>query len=131
MKKEGKLSLRQEELLNFLWEVNEPLTANQMAERLQSDGWNSVTLFKTVQSLATEGYLEVAGLEKTVKTYARKLKPALTKEEYYAKVLKDAGLTTDDLPALIAAIVSVKGEATKDNNKQVIQVLEDIIKSLK
>ena len=59
--------------MNFLWKVNEPLTANEMAERLAEDGWNNVTLFKTVQSLTTDGYLEVVGLEKTVKTYARNL----------------------------------------------------------
>lgn len=50
--------------MNFLWKVNEPLTANEMAERLAEDGWNNVTLFKTVQSLTTDGYLEVVGLEK-------------------------------------------------------------------
>ena len=73
MKNKDYLTVRQEELMNFLWKVNEPLTANEMAERLAEDGWNNVTLFKTVQSLTTDGYLEVVGLEKTVKTYARKL----------------------------------------------------------
>ena len=69
MKNKDYLTVRQEELMNFLWKVNEPLTANEMAERLAEDGWNNVTLFKTVQSLTTDGYLEVVGLEKTVKTY--------------------------------------------------------------
>ena len=71
MKNKDYLTVRQEELMNFLWKVNEPLTANEMAERLAEDGWNNVTLFKTVQSLTTDGYLVVVGLEKTVKTYAR------------------------------------------------------------
>lgn len=131
MKKEGKLTLRQEELLNFLWEVNEPLTANQMAERLPEKGWNNVTLFKTVQTLSTDGYLEVVGLEKTVKTYARKLAPSMSKEDYYVKVMQDAGITAEDLPALIAAIVSIKGDSAKENNRRIINVLEDIVKSLK
>ena len=68
MKNKDYLTVRQEELMNFLWKVNEPLTANEMAERLAEDGWNNVTLFKTVQSMTTDGYLEVVGLEKTVKT---------------------------------------------------------------
>ena len=67
MKNKDYLTVRQEELMNFLWKVNEPLTANEMAERLAEDGWNNVTLFKTVQSLTTDGYLEVVGLEKTVR----------------------------------------------------------------
>ena len=62
MKNKDYLTVRQEELMNFLWKVNEPLTANEMAERLAEDGWNNVTLFKTVQSLTTDGYLEVVGL---------------------------------------------------------------------
>ena len=131
MKKEGKLTLRQEELLNFLWEVNEPLTVNQMAERLEEKGWNNVTLFKTVQSLSTDGYLEVVGLEKTVKTYARKFAPSMSKVDYYVKVMQDAGITAEDLPALIAAIVSIKGDSANENNQRIINVLEDIVKSLK
>lgn len=33
MKNKDYLTVRQEELMNFLWKVNEPLTANEMAER--------------------------------------------------------------------------------------------------
>ena len=55
MKNKDYLTVRQEELMNLLWKVNEPLTANEMAERLAEDGWNNVTLFKTVQSLTTDG----------------------------------------------------------------------------
>ena len=69
MKKKNALNKREEELMNILWEYNEPLTQNEMAERLEDSGWNSVTLFKTVQSLSSGGYLQVAGLEKTAKTY--------------------------------------------------------------
>lgn len=45
MKKEV-LNKREEELMNFLWECSEPLTQNEMAERLEEQGWSSVTLFK-------------------------------------------------------------------------------------
>ena len=40
MKNKDYLTVRQEELMNFLWKVNEPLTANEMAERLAEDGWH-------------------------------------------------------------------------------------------
>lgn len=52
MKKQDVLNKREEELMNFLWAYNEPLTQNEMAERLEEQGWSSVTLFKTVQSLS-------------------------------------------------------------------------------
>jgi len=67
--KRGTLTPRQTELMEFLWSENKPMTSNTMAEKLAPAGWNSVTLFKTVQALTTDGFLEVTGLEKTVKTW--------------------------------------------------------------
>lgn len=105
MKNKDYLTVRQEELMNFLWKVNEPLTANEMAERLAEDGWNNVTLFKTVQSLTTDGYLEVVGLEKTVKTYARKLAPSMSKDDYYASVLIKRGIDSSSIANITAALI--------------------------
>ena len=51
MKKQDVLNKREEELMNFLWAYNEPLTQNEMAEKLEEQGWSSVTLFKTVQGI--------------------------------------------------------------------------------
>ena len=83
MKKKDTLNKREEELMNYLWEIKKPLTASEMAKQLESEGWTNITLCRTVQSLSDNGYLEVAGLEKTAKTYARRLIPSLTKEESY------------------------------------------------
>ena len=44
MKKHNCLSAREEELLHILWELNEPLTAGEMAERLSAGGWNRATV---------------------------------------------------------------------------------------
>lgn len=46
MKKKDCLTQREEELLNILWEINEPLTSAEMAQQLESEGWTSATLFK-------------------------------------------------------------------------------------
>lgn len=78
----GTLSPRQEELMLFLWDKDVSLTATQMAEAMKEKGWNNVTLFKTVQALTENNFLEVKGLEKAVKTYARKLAPSMTRAEY-------------------------------------------------
>lgn len=81
----GTLSPRQEELMLFLWDKDVSLTATQMAEAMKEKGWNNVTLFKTVQALTENNFLEVKGLEKAVKTYARKLAPSMTRAEYYRR----------------------------------------------
>jgi len=127
MKNKDYLTVRQEELMNFLWKVNEPLTANEMAE----DGWNNVTLFKTVQSLTTDGYLEVVGLEKTVKTYARKLAPSMSKDDYYASVLIKRGIDSSSIANITAALIGAKDKQAKEKNAEVIAKLEEIIDTLK
>lgn len=131
MKKQGVLNKREEELMNILWAYNEPLTQNEMAERLEEQGWNSVTLFKTVQSLSGAGYLQVVGLEKSAKTYARKLIPAISKEEYYTSILMKNGLDSGSLANITAAFIGVSKKSEKEKNTEVIAKLEEIIEKLR
>ena len=125
--KEGTLTPRQTELMEFLWEANEPMTANKMAEKLAPAGWNNVTLFKTVQALSTDGFLEVAGLEKTVKTYARKLAPTMTKAQYYASIVCNI---PDIIPEIIIQKKVLKDADKTEQNAAVKKELEKIIASL-
>ena len=131
MKKQDVLNKREEELMNFLWAYNEPLTQNEMAEKLEEQGWSSVTLFKTVQSLSGAGYLQVVGLEKSAKTYARKLIPAISKEEYYTSILMKNGLDSGSLANITAAFIGVSKKSEKEKNTEVIAKLEEIIEKLR
>ena len=131
MKKQDVLNKREEELMNFLWAYNEPLTQNEMAEKLEEQGWSSVTLFKTVQSLSGAGYLQVVGLEKTAKTYARKLIPSISKEEYYTSILMKNGLDSGSLANITAAFIGVSKKSEKEKNTEVIAKLEEIIEKLR
>ena len=131
MKKKNYLTEREEELLNILWEINEPLTASEMVERLEADGWTTVTLFKTVRTLADRGYLKVAGLEKSAKSYARKFVPALTKEEYYTEVMMKRGLDSNSIADITAAFLGVADKSNKERDDEVISKLEEIIRTLR
>ncbi len=64
------LNAREEALLNYLWEKGIPMTSNEMLDDLSEEGWKRITLLKTIQSLDEKGYLNIIGLEKTIKTYA-------------------------------------------------------------
>lgn len=131
MKKQDGLTVREEKLMNFLWEEGEPLTAGEMAERLKAEGWSTVTLLKTVQSLTDEGCLAVAGLEKNKKSYARKLVPAFTKEEYYANVMMKHGIDSRSIADITAAFLGVADKSSKEKDAKVIAKLEEIISTLK
>ena len=98
-----------------------------MAEKLAPAGWNNATLFKTVQALSTDGFLEVAGLEKTVKTYARKLAPTMTKAQYYASIVCN---TPDIIPEIIIQKKGLKDADKTEQNAAVKKELEKIIASL-
>lgn len=131
LKKKDILNKREEELMNYLWEINKPLTTSEMAKQLETEGWTNITLCRTVQSLSDNGYLEVAGLEKTVKTYARKLTPSLTKEEYYSSVLMNRGINANSLADITAALIGVSRKNPKEKDAEVIAKLEEVIASLK
>lgn len=131
LKKKENLNKREEELMNYLWEINEPLTASEMAKRLESEGWTTITLCRTVQSLSDNGYLEVAGLEKSAKTYARKLIPSLTKEEYYSSVLMKRGINANSLADITAALIGASRKNAREKDAEVIAKLEEVIASLR
>ena len=131
LKKKDILNKREEELMNYLWEINKPLTTSEMAKQLETEGWTNITLCRTVQSLSDNGYLEVAGLEKATKTYARKLIPSLTKEEYYSSVLMNRGINANSLADITAALIGVSRKNPKEKDAEVIAKLEEVIASLK
>lgn len=84
-----------------------------------------------MQSLTDAGYLEVAGFEKSVKAYARKLAPSLTKEEYYSSMLMKRGISSDSLADITAALIGASRKKKKQKNDEVIARLEDIIAGLR
>ena len=126
-KKKESLNKREEELMNYLWEIKKPMTTNEMAKQLQSEGWTNITLCRTVQSLTDQGYLEVAGLEKSAKTYARKLIPSLSKEEYYSSVLMNRGINANSLADLTAALIGASRKNPREKDAEVIAKLEEVI----
>jgi len=130
-KKKESLNKLEEELMNYLWEIKKPMTTNEMAKQLQSEGWTNITLCRTVQSLTDQGYLEVAGLEKSAKTYARKLIPSLSKEEYYSSVLMNRGINANSLADLTAALIGASRKNPREKDAEVIAKLEEVIASLR
>lgn len=131
MKNQNYLKVREEELMNFLWDISRPLTVNEMVEHLQNEGWNSVTLFKTVRTLTESGYLEVKGVEKSAKTYVRKLAPALSKEEYYSSVMMRRGINSNSIADITAAFLGISNIEKNEKDTQVIEKLQEIINQLK
>ena len=74
--------------------------------------------------------MEVVGLEKTVKTYARRFAPTITKEVFYSQMLTENGVDESALVSITAALIGAD-ESSRKGTKQIIQTLESIIEDLK
>jgi len=73
----------------------------------------------------------VVGFEKSTKTYARKMRPSITKEEYYSKILIQKGINSDSLADITAALLGVSRKKQKEKDAKVIEKLEKIIEELR
>ncbi len=118
---------RDENLMNELWEIGTPVTATELAEMLAPKGWKKVTILKAIQSLVDNGYLEISGFEKTSTSYARKVVPAITRDEYYAAELSKKGVGVDSLANIAAALMGISHKKDKDKNEEIIKKMEEII----
>lgn len=121
---------REETLLNYLWDKQIPMTSVEMLNELVEEGWKQITLLKTIQSLTEKGYLEVVGFEKSVKTYARRFVPTISKGEFYSQMIIEKGLDKTSIVDITAALIGADGKSIEGTQK-IIGTLESIISDLK
>ena len=126
----GLLNTRQEVLMDFLWKNDTPLTANEMADILADKGWNSVTLFKTVQTLEENGFLRVTGIVKSGKAYARKMAPSMSKAQYYGFLLEKRNIKIEDIPEIIAHIIGKSDSQEVEKMAAIETVLKNLLNQL-
>lgn len=126
------LTKNEEYLMNLLWSTDEALSINDFLEEFAKQGFSKPTVFKVVQSLTDCGYLDVVGFEKATKTYARTFRPAISKEEYAAVVLKEQGITLDSIADVVIALINDNDKKyTKKDREKTIEELERFIEILK
>ena len=75
------LTKREDELMNFLWEMNQPLTVEEMIEKAGDHSWNETYLRTMLRSLENKKAVECCGVVVRPKRYAPPLKPPISKDE--------------------------------------------------
>ena len=80
-----------------------------------------------------QGYVNISGVELIKKTYARKLEPAISREEYAAIMLMERGITRSSLGEIALAMTGSdkNGRKDKEEDEQLIKELEGIIAKLR
>ena len=123
---------REEEFMEYFWTQDEPVTILEIEEHFSYEKLSKAAVFKIIQTMLGKGFIRVNGLERTNKTYARKFEAAVSKEEYWGKVLASKGLGIDFLGHVVFAMI---GEGTSNHDEQadreLIRELEDMILEIK
>jgi len=122
------LTTREEELMEMLWESDKPLTSVEMLELSDGHSWKDNYLHIMLRSLLKKEAIRVCGTVQYGTQYARQFEPAITREEYAAKLIAGKGLASNSIAKVAAALA--KETEVKDTDK-LIKDLEDFIDNLK
>ena len=80
------LTKSEEQMMDIFWDSKEALTSVDIVKMQVKATWTNGLVHNIIRSLVQNGYLKECGMEQFGRQYARKLMPALTREEYIAKV---------------------------------------------
>ncbi len=127
-RKEEHLTNSEEDLMEIFWERRVPLTSVEILEIAAGRSWNGKYLHRMLQSLLKKGMIEVCGMEQYGRQYARQFLPAVTKEQYAARLVMSKGIGINSLAEIAVAMVK---EAEESDEKEFIQQLEGMIEELK
>lgn len=119
---------REDELMNFLWDMDRPLIVEEMVDNAGEHAWEANYLRVMLQSLEKKGAVECCGMLRRNKQYARQFRPAISKEEFYTQLALNRGANTVSLFKVAAAAVRDDEQEVSDD---VIQELEEILKEFK
>lgn len=82
-----KLTKSEEQMMDIFWSGGKPLTSVDIVNMKVRDTWGNGLVHNIIRSLLKKELLEECGIERYKTQYARKLRPAMTKEEYIAKMM--------------------------------------------
>ena len=126
--KEKHLTNSEEDLMEIFWEKKEPLTSVEILELSAERSWNGNYIHKMLRSLLKKDMIKICGTVQCGTQYARQFIPAVTKEEYAAKLGMSKGIEKSAIAAVTVAMVH---EMDGADGEDVVKQLEDIIEELK
>ena len=127
-KKEKHLTNSEEDLMEIFWEKKEPLTSGEILELSADRSWNGNYIHKMLRSLLKKDMIKICGTVQCGTQYARQFIPAVTREEYAAKLVVSRGIEKSSIAAVTVAMVNEMNEA---DGEELVRQLEEIIEELK
>ena len=100
------LTKSEEQIVELLWNCDEPLTSSEIIRNSVDKTWKDSYVHLLINSLIDKGIIEVAGFKKATKNYARTFKPTMSREEYLVLSLtKSKNYPGAELPQIIKAFI--------------------------
>ena len=79
------LTKSEKQIMDLLWSINEPLSCTEIVELSGEKTWKDSYVHSLIKSLMKKDMVEIAAFELISRSYARKFKPKLTKEQYFLR----------------------------------------------
>ena len=125
MRKDIGLTKREEELMNFLWDYEEPITSNAILKFCENRSWSESYLYVMLRSLQKNVLLQQREPMQYGSQYARRFYCTMTNEEYYVALAAGKDLDTKAFAKNVVAMAVKEG---KGDNKELLEQLEQMLK---
>ncbi len=79
------LTKSEEEIMNLLWEVGEPLASSEIVSKSVNRTWRKSYINLLINSLLNKQMIEVVGVKQMTKNYARTFQPTMSKVRLFRK----------------------------------------------
>ena len=125
-KKNTRITGSEREVLELLWEENQPLTSAEIVKISEHKTWKPSYIHLMINSLLKKNVIQVAGFKQTTKNYARTFTPTMTREEFSIRMLREENqLNASSLSLLFGALLE------EDVYIDVIDELSDMLQKKK
>lgn len=114
-----KLSGRQLEIMNILWDEGKPMIASAIVEKKEDLQVNTVQA--ALRSLIKKKYIEIAEIVYSGNVLSRSYHPIVSKEEYISATCKEIEQMSSANTLLAALVEKEEDEAVLDELERMIQ----------
>lgn len=123
--KKYSLTNKEYEIMKVLWGSDRPLLISDILVKVTNIASNS--LHPMIKKLINDGFIEVVGNMRVVKTKSRLYTPAVTVDEYAAMQLAGIAKVTG-IELNYKSVLSYVIKQSKNNNEDIINEIEEFIK---
>lgn len=114
------------EVLELLWNSDEPLTSTEIVRLCIGRTWKSSYFHIMINSLLKKEMIRVAGFKKTTKNYARTFEPTMTRDQWnLLRMKQEKGVTAELLKEMLEMII------TEGADEEILEELFEVIEKRK